>query len=384
MPHHHHHHNHMHPKSTQPSPSSLKSWLRSKMIAIVEAEQPVLQWLQHHPKLQALIVPSYHLGFLGTHEFFVAVLPLLYWNHDFYTSHREFIHSLTFLLLNSVIASGYLKDYFGLPRPSFSNMKRLSHESSHSLEYGMPSSHATQASVVSFFALIYFYFYAPAASNGPLYWLGGAALLLYPFVMAFSRVLTGMHGFLDVSVGLLLGLVMAAAHAFGWMASMEHMISHTVWPAVWLTVPAAVLSIAFHPEPDQACPCFHDSVAATSASIGALVGSWHYTHLIGVSNDIARSSPSPSPSPSWLVAVAVMTAKLVGGLVVVFLTRTLVKRLCGQILPLLGIQSSLKPGQRASSLPKFEPETITRMITYFVLGWMAIFGVPYGFQVLGL
>lgn len=128
--------------------------------------------------------------FLGSEEFFILVMPVLYWCVDTRVGLR-----IGIMLLLSGHFNGIFKVIFHSPRPFWYSpgIKALSTETS----FGMPSGHAMNTTSI----------WGTAAVLARKRWfaiLAGAVILL----VGFSRLVLGMHFISDVLVGWALGLIL--------------------------------------------------------------------------------------------------------------------------------------------------------------------------------
>lgn len=135
------------------------------------------------------------LGFsgLGSEQFYLLLLPLVYWLYD-----RRTGAQLGILVLFSVLLNNILKVAFHLPRPYWEDpsLTPLSH---FGLEksFGFPSGHAQAAFLIwPFLAL---------RSGNPKRWMPFAIALAS--CISLSRMILGVHWPLDVVGGALIGLL---------------------------------------------------------------------------------------------------------------------------------------------------------------------------------
>jgi len=126
-------------------------------------------------------------SFLGTEEFYIILLPILYWCIDTQLGIRVGVIMLFGSGLNSI-----LKIPFHGPRPYWysSDVKPFWAETS----FGVPSGHAQQSVTVWGFMAGYL--------RKPWAWAAAIFLML---MIGLSRPLLGAHFFLDISVGWLVG-----------------------------------------------------------------------------------------------------------------------------------------------------------------------------------
>ena len=145
-----------------------------------------------------LDAPMVFFSFLGTENFFLLALPLIYWCIDASLGIR-----VGFILLTSVYINGIFKLWFAGPRPYWVSDRviALSAEST----FGVPSGHAQNA--VGVWGII--------AAGSRKRWAWGVAIAL-AFLIGFSRWYLGVHFPHDVFVGWLLGGILLWAFIKFW------------------------------------------------------------------------------------------------------------------------------------------------------------------------
>lgn len=144
------------------------------------------------------------------------------------------------------------------------------------LEYGFPSTHSANAVSVAVYAILCLRSpdnaFAPSTKSAL-----EALAYFYTVSIIFGRLYCGMHGFVDVVVG---GIMGAAISLVEWYAApfVDAALSDNGWSAVLLFVLAIIILIRIHPEPADDCPCFDDSVSFSGVVIGLECASWHYNN----------------------------------------------------------------------------------------------------------
>jgi membrane-associated phospholipid phosphatase len=149
---------------------------------------PAIEWVVWIQNLGAwLELPMRFFTFLGSEEFFLLILPALYWSIDTALG----LQIGLILLFNSWL-NGLFKLIFAAPRPYWVSLevKALAAESS----FGIPSGHAQIAIGV----------WGALAARLRKRWVWGIAALVI-FFIGFSRLYLGVHFVHDVLVGWLLG-----------------------------------------------------------------------------------------------------------------------------------------------------------------------------------
>lgn len=134
-----------------------------------------------------LETPMRFFTFLGTQNFFILILPILYWCVDSSLGLR-----IGLILLLSGGSNEILKLAFHGPRPYWvsAQVRALSSETS----FGIPSGHAQNA--VSVWGMLASYIKKP--------WAWSISLLV-AFLIGFSRMYLGVHFLYDVLSGWLIG-----------------------------------------------------------------------------------------------------------------------------------------------------------------------------------
>jgi membrane-associated phospholipid phosphatase len=145
-----------------------------------------------------LIIPMRFFSYLGTVEFFLVFLPLIYWSVDSALGIR-----IGFILMTSAVFNHAGKVLFAGPRPYWvsSRVRGLWSETT----FGIPSGHAQH--IVSVWGTIAVYFKKT--------WVWVVAILLM-FFIGFSRLYLGAHFPHDVVVGWLLGALLVWVFSRFW------------------------------------------------------------------------------------------------------------------------------------------------------------------------
>jgi membrane-associated phospholipid phosphatase len=134
-----------------------------------------------------LATPFQAISFLATEEFFIMILPLIYWSIDALLGLR-----MAFMLVISGSFNNYFKMLFHSPRPFWYDAR----VKSYSMEtgFGLPSGHSQNAA--SQFGIMA----ATLRKKGFT-----IAVLIVIFLVGLSRLFLGMHFLRDVLAGWLLG-----------------------------------------------------------------------------------------------------------------------------------------------------------------------------------
>jgi membrane-associated phospholipid phosphatase len=305
----------------------------------VRWETPWLAYMQDKIRSPALDVYFAYTANLGTHTFFMVFLPIQFWCG--YTSvGRAYVEVLgvkcapsdmtrtVFMLAAGVYLTGVLKDMVCLPRPLSPPLARISMSGSAALEYGFPSSHSANAVSVVIYA-IHTIRQSPNEYNPQVSIALQALFYFYAVSIILGRLYCGMHGFLDVIVGSILGALIAAVHLL-YVEWIDSWIFSGAYTDIFVATLAVLILIRINPEPADDCPCFDDSVSFLGVVIGINLGAWHYAHT-----NFAVDYPIPSTVPFQMEEIGLMkaTIRILLGVVIVFLWRATAKPVLLKVLP---------------------------------------------------
>ncbi|MDO9303455.1 MAG: phosphatase PAP2 family protein [Anaerolineales bacterium] len=168
----------------------MQVFIESGIAFIIALQNTVGDWF---------IAPMRFFSYLGNEEFFLLVLPLIYWSVDSALGLR-----VGFILLTSNLFNNIGKLIFAGPRPYWvsSHVRALwSTETS----FGIPSGHAQLA--VSVWGMVAVY------SRRTWIWVVSLTVI---FLIGFSRIFLGVHFPHDVVFGWLLGAVILWAFTRFW------------------------------------------------------------------------------------------------------------------------------------------------------------------------
>lgn len=294
---------------------------RQRLIPVVRWETPYLAWMQ--ATCRSPLLDSYFAltANLGTHTFFMTALPICFW-----CGYPDMGVALVHMLALGVYLSGYAKDLVCLPRPLSPPLQRITMSGSAALEYGFPSTHTTNAVSVALFCL--YRLYSMRETYDDLtYTLLCTGCYCYAISITLGRMYCGMHGFSDVIFGGLLGAFIAWLRiAYGEAFDTWTLGDSWIRPAI--IVVALAIAVRVHPEPADNCPCFDDSVSFSGVVMGVEIGAWHYAQRMA--SPITFMADMYPFTNNDLIKSA---ARIVGGVVVVFLWRAVMKPLLLRYLP---------------------------------------------------
>ena len=275
---------------------------------------------------------------LGTHTFYMIMLPVLFWcgrtslargyEIDDVGECESDCRRMSHILALGVFFSGFVKDLLCLPRPLSPPLQRITMSGSAALEYGFPSTHSTNAVSVAVYSLYILIYEKPDVPQWANYALQAAAYF-YAFSIMLGRLYCGMHGFLDVIWGSLLGAGIAALQCLCGDAYDSFLFSASL-KEVAIVVLVVLVLVRLHPEPVDDCPCFDDSVAFAAVTIGIEAGNWHFSKTI-----FSWADPYPATVPFKLESMGwpVLVVRIFVGVLMIFAWRGLMKPTLLRILP---------------------------------------------------
>lgn len=200
----------------------MEEWLRS----LIPWGTEVIVWVQSfsNPTLDTVFQA---LTFLGNEEFYLILLPFVYW-----CVHKQIGMELAYLSMLSAWFNSVVKSLFKIPRPSDPRIRILVEETSPSF----PSGHS-QGAVVNWGYLAYRF-------RKPVFWVVAILVMLG---IGLSRIVVGVHFPQDVLGGWLIGLVALVIYAWAeppvarWVAGQRMAIQ------LALAIAVPVLLIFLHP-----------------------------------------------------------------------------------------------------------------------------------------
>ncbi|VVT52947.1 uncharacterized protein SAPINGB_P003327 [Magnusiomyces paraingens] len=246
---------------------SFRNSVRNLLLPIIRWETPILGKLQARVRSPFLDVYFTQTANLGSHTFYVLLLPISFW-----FGFSDFGSVLVFILAAGVYMTNFLKDFCCLPRPLSPPLHRLTMSKDAALEYGFPSTHTANAISVSLFFMDTINSSKPNL-NPFFYYFLHFLNCIYIFSLVAGRIYCGMHGFLDLFGGALIGSIV-----YFWGAPIFSRIlfyitwSNTYWALA--VIPIVLILIRIQPEPADDCPCFEDSVAFLGVLMGQYLGEW--------------------------------------------------------------------------------------------------------------
>lgn len=343
---------------------------RNAILPIVRWETPILAAIQKKLRNPFLDIYFALSANLGTHTCYVLMLPVAFWY-----GHSQFGRGLVFVLAFGVYITNFIKDLLCLPRPLSPPLHRLTMSGSAALEYGFPSTHTANAVSVSLLIAQALFDSKDSFSSVTNYNIAHALNALYVLTIVLGRIYCGMHGFLDVIGGLVIGAGLWWTR-FVYGDVMDAIILSPSYKALWI-IPFVLFLVRIHPEPADDCPCFDDGVAFLGVVAGCVVGEWHFTSTVYTTSPAYYNSIPFDPSKVGILGVLL---RFLIGSILISIWRPVIKRTLHDVLPPLfrflekgGVSMPRRFFMPASqyedvppSLPDttlFEPKNITSLFT---------------------
>ncbi|KAK4179471.1 PAP2 superfamily-domain-containing protein [Triangularia setosa] len=305
---------------------ALPKWrysLRQYLLPLVRWETPYLAAFQNAVRTPALDSYFAITANLGTHTFFMIGLPILFW-----CGFRGFGKGLVHILAEGVFFTGFLKDMCSLPRPLSPPLQRITMSGSAALEYGFPSTHSANAVSVAVYGILMLRsehnIYSPTTTVAL-----EALAYFYALSIIIGRLYCGMHGFIDVIIGSIMGTAISLVE-FYYAPAVEEWMYSSNYAAPLIIALIILVLVRVHPEPADDCPCFDDSVAFAGVMIGLECGMWRF----------ARYSPYATiyngPHASFSLAAmgwSMSITRVIFGVLMIFAWREAMKPAMLRFLP---------------------------------------------------
>lgn len=309
------------PDHFKPHMSKFRFACRQKLLEVIEMThaEGIILWIQEHLRNKPTDVFFASTAIMGSHTFYVVMLPIPRW-----TGFSAITRDLVYILGYSIYLSGHLKDYWCLPRPKSPPVHRITLSDYTTKEYGAPSSHTANATGVSMLILWYIsQIKLDDESNRGIFYLLAA---VYFFILTFGRLYCGMHGILDLSSGIVIGIVCCALRVYTheYLHYDEFTIGSGLWYPLFSIVHGAIL-LKLHARPIDACPCIEDSVAFIGVIMGLECSDWLYPRLF--------NTPSyEMPFNFARIGITGTIARIVIGVIAVLIWKELGKKVIYWIL----------------------------------------------------
>jgi len=237
-------------------------WLES----LIPWGTEVIVWVQSfsNPFLDAIFQV---LTFLGNEEFYLILLPFVYW-----CVHKQIGRELGYLSMLSAWINSVVKYLFKIPRPSDPRVRILVEETSPSF----PSGHA-QGAVVNWGYLAYRF-------RKPVFWV---VAILAMLGIGLSRIVLGVHFPSDALGGWLIGLLVLVIYAWAEPPVARWVAGQRMAVQLVLAIGVPVLLVFLHPADVEGYYPAEGAITPMGALAGFGVGvimerAWVRFRVVGV------------------------------------------------------------------------------------------------------
>lgn len=207
-----------------------------------------------------------YTSLLASHTFYVLCLPI-----PAFIGQLGLVRDMVYILGYSIYLSGFLKDYWCLPRPRSPPLHRITLSAYTALEYGAPSSHSANATGVTILLLWNIGNNDSLSLTSKLFCCGLA--VCYYFTLVVGRIYCGMHGLLDIISGALVGVFCFVARIIIKRLLQGFRLGDYFW-FPFLSIYWGLWILFNHVKPIDECPCFQDSVAFIGVVSGIECSYW--------------------------------------------------------------------------------------------------------------
>lgn len=246
--------------------SRVRFAMRSFLTTFTDNQSSQLyEWQSRHRTTYRDIFFAY-TSLLASHTFYVLCLPI-----PAFIGQLDLVRDMVYVLGYSIYLSGFLKDYWCLPRPRSPPLHRITLSAYTALEYGAPSSHSANATAVTFLLLW------DILRSATLGWLGKSfcclLALFYYVTLVAGRIYCGMHGLLDIISGAVIGVLCFAARIVIKNLFKDVNLGDHLW-FPFFSISWGLFLLFTHVKPIEECPCFQDSVAFIGVVSGIECSDW--------------------------------------------------------------------------------------------------------------
>ncbi|KAL4222101.1 Sphingosine-1-phosphate phosphatase 1 [Mactra antiquata] len=293
-------------------------------------------------------------SFFGDEAFYLTFLPFVLWNVD-----SSLVRPAVIVWSVSMYIGQVMKDILQWPRPATQIVVRL--DIDFAQEFSMPSTHAVAASSIPLMlghAVVNRY----QVSTSLVVVLG----LLWCFMTCGSRMYLGVHSLLDVIVGVLISLVVAA-FVLPFTTQIDWFIQTNPAFPVIIILMCMAFSTVLYPAPEIGNNTRPDCVKVIATTTGCLLGIWG-NYFNGMSQAVPVEGLYDIYIPS-IKTVACAILRFMIGVLTVALVKTVVQTVTVKFLSYI---YGLEKADRHH--PKIQVPY--RFITYMALGIIISWTVP--------
>lgn len=307
----------------------------------------------------------FHVGAaLGNEIFYSFFFPIWYWNIDGAIARKITVVWGIYMYIGQAT-----KDLMCMPRPASPPVVKL--EKRYVLEYGFPSTHAMVACGLPISLVLLSY--GRYNIDGPVLFSMALTFCLW---VCCSRMYLGMHSLLDVSAGVLYGLVILVV-VMPLLEPIDYLIMNYE-SAPFVLFPLGLIICYLYPKVKRWSTTRSDTAIVIGTVVGFTIGSAlnNYIGLL-IKPDAPPLYDIHYPDTHGMFNVVIRT---VFGMTVLLLTRQTIKPIFKKILCTIFFQDPTN----IENMRKKRIEIPLNYLTYLFLGFNVTFTSPYVFRLLNI
>ncbi|QPG74999.1 hypothetical protein FOA43_002339 [Brettanomyces nanus] len=340
--------------------------IRHVLVRLVLSESPSLAAIQQNLRCKVLDYYFLYSANLGAHMFYVLMCPLPAW-----LGHTDILRDSVQILGWGIFMTGCVKDFLCLPRPISPPLKRLTLSHYTAQEYGCPSSHTANATSVCL--LILRLVWINWSENTPFFnYIVTFLTVFYLSTMVLGRIYCGMHGYIDLAIGALVGIVVFVLRLWLIGDQWDHWVLDTSSRLVPVTTTLIYYTLVYlHSVPLDACPCNEDSVSFMGVLMGLDAIHWLVANYAQAYTPIGYR-PEEIPFYYEKLGPVKTILRLIFGVSTVVLWKTVSKPV---LMKLFGAKKQyIEKGHIVgyASKPRTDPEIFVRLIVYAGIPTMVV------------
>jgi membrane-associated phospholipid phosphatase len=299
---------------------SIESMRAHKLARVHDGTQTILA-IQRH-RTRTLDILAQLVSFCAEEEFYLIVLPILFWCVDY-----ELARRLTYVVVFGLFCGNVIKDVFELPRPTnvWRPTNQASIDSTALEDFGFPSTHSMNGVSNSLYC-VYHVLRRKGYEGNPAWVVAAAAAWILG--LSSSRLYLGVHTPTDVRGGLVLGFIVLATMLLT-ADSFDAFVARQSSVALALAgVPVSVGLLLVCPQPRPPTPTFHQNALLVGLAWGTVAGARAAMDL-----SLDRDGVLLLTSNPWINTLIVAS-----GFVLVVIVRQIVKKVITGLVVATGVK----------------------------------------------
>ncbi|KAL0480969.1 sphingosine-1-phosphate phosphatase SGPP, partial [Acrasis kona] len=308
---------------------------------------------------------------LGNEITFATFLPFLFWTFDDQLARNEILLWATVAYVGQC-----MKDVLMLPRPKSPPVHHL--EDSYISEYGLPSTHAMSAITLSCY--LFYFLHTRYELN---LWLCVFGSLLWILITCASRPYLGVHSFLDVYVGLVVGVALSCM-VYPVLSMVDgFLVNYGPAFKVLCILTLCIILVLIYPNSKIWTSCYGD----TCRIIGACTGAWAGVAIADPStlhlDDRVRKGFLFPNTPS---AILVIMVRAVVGYAFMQIVKSIIKYIGYKVVPSVVQRFGLAPAhiKGVKNDNRYIIEIPVILMSYISLSFVATHSCPMLFNEIGI